>query len=591
MSRLNSLIHVALIHQLRRPSRLFCFVSLALWALLFSFAASAQWRLPGGVVIQKPQLPQKPNARQQGRETVDVDRVCPKLVAWQRHLMDEYPGTDFQHTIVDKLQPMAIPLFAEPLFSEYFGTPYAQLDASARQKMLMEKVRPCMLSPQYRPELGFANVVLQPAWYPNGVQIISPTRLIPELEALQQARAAIAQSQSAMSALPATAEGYDKVKEIERTTAPSLALVWPSERKAFASQAQAQISRLAVPALAAKAQALLAQATGYDGAVALRHAPENWKDLWSAVGPEQRAAYQAQLDAKFQAVLKPLLAEQHARMVAVTTGPQTLPQGTAWYQQFTSRFVADLGGGAETDALAQEFRKRRNAQLVAALPELRRRVQTAKSAGAVGEVLSQCCSLADDAQSPGLSQVQSLAAQRSTTLTEQAAGEERARAKARALGASYKQGDRSVEPAAAGSGESRAQEKEQPSTDGGPTQSEIYDALQAKLDNYNESRREIRNKCKNLHQNNEQDPILGMQCLQEFMIGAVSTGDESASIEGLKRLECAKAVGQPGYICDYVMSLSMNLTLPESLKSILSSGQVTQARFVRMAKGWMIMPN
>jgi hypothetical protein len=74
-------------------------------------------------------------------------------------------------------------------------------------------------------------------------------------------------------------------------------------------------------------------------------------------------------------------------------------------------------------------------------------------------------------------------------------------------------------------------------------------------------------------------------------IQAVSTGDESAHVKGLKRLECAKAVGQPGYICDYVVTLSMNVTLPASLSEIMNSGQLTQARFVRMENGWMLMPN
>jgi hypothetical protein len=166
--------------------------------------------------------------------------------------------------------------------------------------------------------------------------------------------------------------------------------------------------------------------------------------LYGAAGTG-RAAYvtrqdQAQLEAKFQAIVKPLLAEQHAHMVAVTTGPQTLTEAVEWYQQFASRFVGTLGGGPETEALAQEFRKRRNAQLVAALPEIRLRVQGAKSAEAVGAVLSQCCSLAEDNQVPGVSAVHNLAAQRSTALAEQDAAEERRRDKSKALNGNISRG-------------------------------------------------------------------------------------------------------------------------------------------------------
>jgi hypothetical protein len=116
-----------------------------------------------------------------------------------------------------------------------------------------------------------------------------------------------------------------------------------------------------------------------------------------------------------------------------------------------------------------------------------------------------------------------------------------------------------------------------------------YDALQGKFDQMNQEKRDIQKKCANVNSNSPQDPMLGMQCLQNMLFKSQGNYDQQAHITGLKRLECSKAMGKPGYICDYVVSFSVNVPLPPSMGQMMD-GQIAEARFLKIQNGWMLMP-
>jgi hypothetical protein len=575
---------------------------LVLGLFLVVAGAHAQWKLPGGITVQTPKIPQQRNAparnSQPTRQKVDVDSICPKVIEWSQHLNTEYPNLDFNHMPMNRAQLLAIPLFGEPLFSQYFGTPYEQLDATARQKMLMEKVRPCVTATGYRSQLTFASVALQPAWYATGVQIVSPSRLVPELTSLRQARAALVQFQSQLDALPAGADSYDRAKDIQKSAATSLDQVWPSERAAFQADAKTQIGKLAAPALAAKVDTLVAQANGYDGAVALKQAPQKYGDLWHAVPAEQQTAYQEQLDRKGEQIIKPLLAEERAKMLTVTLGPQHLADGAQWLSAFSDHYVKVLSS-PDAEEIATQFRKRRNAQLTAALPEITRKVQAARTADAMNTVLAQCCALSEDHDVPGYARLQGIVDQKTATIAQHDELAARTDAKQRALGSQYQQGNRAIQPdETASSGDAPTHPHthlgglSKASPDGGPSASEIYDALQGKLDQYNEHVRDVQQQCAHLNSNSPQDPILGIQCMQSMLMKSQgSSNDQQASITGLQRLGCTKAEGHVGYMCEYIASMSVNVPLPPSMKGLMEGGQVTEARFVHMQNGWMMVGN
>jgi hypothetical protein len=500
------------------------------------------------------------------RQTVDVDSVCPNLLRWMSILRVEYPHVDFHRALTDKVEVMSIPLFGEPTFSKYFGVPYESLDATSLKNMAAETWVPCRNSRQYGGRVGFGGIFLYPAWSMVGSQPTSHNRLLPELARLRESRVTIAQNEKALASLPADATGYDRARDIVQSTAPSLTLVWPTESAAFTTRANAQISRLAAPALAAKIDPLIAGATGYDGVVALKHAPQKYKELWDAVSVDQRAKYQSELDSRYTEALKPLLVEEHSKMVAVTTGAKSLQEGAQWLASYNSRYMQPLGG-QDVDALATSFRQRRDAQLAAALPGIKQRVSAAKSSTELSSVMQGCCSLSQDREAPGFSAVQEIVNQKSAVFSKHDAAVAQTDAKKRALGVQYGQLSR----------------------DGGPSASAMYDALQGKLDAMNEQKRDIQAQCATINANSPQDPVLGVQCLQNMLFKSQGNYDQQAHITRLQRLECSKAVGKPGYICDYIVGLSVNVPLPPSMGQMME-GQTAEARFLKMQNGWMMMP-
>jgi hypothetical protein len=490
-----------------------------------------------------------------------VETVCPKLLRWMSILRVEYPDIDVPHTQMDKLEVIAIPLFGEPTFSKYFDAPYESLDATSLKIIAAETWRPCLNSSQYRSRINLGAVFLLPAWSAMGSHATSRSRLLPALAKLRESRVTIAQNERALEALPADAVGYDHAKDIVRSTVPSLTQVWPTERTAFTAKANAQVSRLAAPFLAAKIDPLIASASGYDGAVQLKHAPQQYRELWDAVSADQRIAYQSQLDSKYAAVLKPLLATEHSEMVLVTTAAKSLPDGAQWFATYNSRYMQALGG-PDVEALATSFRQRRDTQLAAALPGLKQRVSAAKSSTELSSLMGECCSLPQDRQASGFSAVQEVADQKSAAFSQHDAAVARSNAKAHALDTEYEQGGRplgSVTPGGSAPQQGRLSGLDKRSPDGGPSASEMYDALQGKFDQMNQEKRDIQKKCANVNSNSPQDPMLGMQCLQNMLFKSQGNYDQQAHITGLKRLECSKAMGKPGYICDYVVSFSVNV--------------------------------
>ena len=83
-----------------------------------------------------------------------------------------------------------------------------------------------------------------------------------------------------------------------------------------------------------------------------------------------------------------------------------------------------------------------------------------------------------------------------------------------------------------------------------------------------------------------------MQCLA--ILGA-SGGDRrydfTAEITTFRKLGCEKALGRPGYVCDYLAGMSQNNpAMTGVLGNMMRAGEVTQARFVRLENGWLLLP-
>jgi hypothetical protein len=113
-----------------------------------------------------------------------------------------------------------------------------------------------------------------------------------------------------------------------------------------------------------------------------------------------------------------------------------------------------------------------------------------------------------------------------------------------------------------------------------PSEESMRQALQDKLDTFNTNVEAARQR-----PISRDDPIGALATLS-----AAAMGNTSVSIAAFKKLDCAPAVGMPGYMCDYTAQLSATGNNPY-FNQILSqlSGELVSARFIRGPGGWILM--
>jgi hypothetical protein len=127
---------------------------------------------------------------------------------------------------------------------------------------------------------------------------------------------------------------------------------------------------------------------------------------------------------------------------------------------------------------------------------------------------------------------------------------------------------------------------------GEPTRNEMQEALTAKIASVNREINQLVEKCKQGGFGGD-DPFRAFQCLQSvgFMVASPKDGELSFQVERLEKLGCAPAVGQPGFICDYVVSMSGNSPyFRGALGEILADGNVGQGRFLKQGDQWTVLP-
>jgi hypothetical protein len=123
----------------------------------------------------------------------------------------------------------------------------------------------------------------------------------------------------------------------------------------------------------------------------------------------------------------------------------------------------------------------------------------------------------------------------------------------------------------------------------GPSEKDMYEAVKADFDALNARLSNLADSC---HSGGyRHDPILAMECLG-LGVGTGGTFSMSVEISNFRKVACAEAVGQPGYICDYVLNFRTNNPniQPILARALGPSGSVTQGRFVRQDRTWVRLP-
>lgn len=123
---------------------------------------------------------------------------------------------------------------------------------------------------------------------------------------------------------------------------------------------------------------------------------------------------------------------------------------------------------------------------------------------------------------------------------------------------------------------------------GEPDSQDMRDAVQTTIDEYNENTKQKVANCRNGQYDN--NPLQAAQCLAVYANGSNDKSDYMIKITKFKKISCTKAVGKPGYKCDYILNLSENTPAVLGVFGLTTrGGGQTQGRFVHSDDGWTLI--
>jgi hypothetical protein len=392
-------------------------------ALMFALAGKsyAQIRLPGGITINDPrQSSRRGSSAPVRQERPDPDRVCPKMVEWIQIFQREYPGVDLAHTPSNKLQQMAVPLFADDSFQKEFGMSYPSLSDTERRDFFRTHVIPCQTSRQYAQQTIVLQVFNPPFQAGTaGMGPLSPGQLIPALQRVEAARSTLHADEQALQTATPSADTYDQATGLLGKRKDELARVWPTEKAQFQSAVKDAVARSAGPAVDAKIQPLLTAPPSPQGASQLRDAPRTYAALFQAVPADQRTALETKLEDRRNAVLRQLLPPQQARAESFPATRQGLDDGAEWFASFQPVFL-DPPVLPEAAAVAKAYLARREAVLARMAPQFRQKIETSQDPDAVASMFDDVFRLTDDRQTDTYRQLSTARVARAELLTKRA---------------------------------------------------------------------------------------------------------------------------------------------------------------------------
>lgn len=113
---------------------------------------------------------------------------------------------------------------------------------------------------------------------------------------------------------------------------------------------------------------------------------------------------------------------------------------------------------------------------------------------------------------------------------------------------------------------------------GEPTEAEMRQAIQNRIDSINQNLATMRNT-----RPDPNNPISGLMAL-----GGMLLGDTKYYIGDFKKIGAEKAQGKPGYMCDYMLQLRVDGETSAPVDSIMKfGGSLCTARFVKLDGAWV----
>jgi hypothetical protein len=275
----------------------------------------------------------------------------------------------------------------------------------------------------------------------------------------------------------------------------------------------------------------------------------------------------------------PSLAEEEAIVDNLGLDVAGLKAGTEWYRAFRANHSP--AEGKRVFAILEKFRKLRARQLKAAAPALAEKVKRASSPAHVDQLMAIYVGVPFDKESDDYLAVATAANMRKEVAPGRHGGEGTAfavRAKAAPSVAAA--------PGAAPDPVTEATAAARPSS-GEPSEREMLGAVQDAFAAQRQNLKDMADDCQGPA--SRRDPITNVRCLGALMVGA-DRGEVGFRVKEFRKLGCAKAQGQPGWVCDYVASLSGAGSMA-AMNSLVGGASMSQGRFVPRGGGrWLLIP-
>ncbi len=393
-------------------------------------------------------------------------------------------------------------------------------------------------------------------------------RYVQGVVAIRAAHARVDAALKALQGLGADDAGARRLRELAADRAELEGFLDADARAAYRQAFEGTYRRALQPLYDRRLRQAAAGAQGYEGLATLAALQTEMQRDAYAAGASAHAAVPPEVKARRTALAQALVAEEQARIDALGAGPAGLERGVQWHAEHLRRYDARLTGAApELRAILAHFEQRRAPVLDAAMPELSRQIQATRSEAQLQALLDRYVPLESD--------------RRHAALTARVAEQRDALHKRGILG---------------GGGGGGSAAAPAPTAPGEPSESDMYDAFNARLQAINEEMQDVAKRCNNrAYRDGAGDPVLAMQCLQfGIAVGVTRDGQNVGApqfkVSRFQKIACEKAQGEPGYRCDYVAGMSGNVNMPPALAALTRNGEMTQARFVRQAGGWLLIP-
>lgn len=479
------------------------------------------------------------------------------LSGWADQLVSEYPDLDLRNTTIGSIYDRARSIFADEYFEPFFGKPFDELgdrERSGYRDRLREMSRG---GDEYADAYG----VLHYGFGATGTTTVMDMTL--SVLAQRVIRAWRDDLGRRLTEVTEKDVNLDDLRGIESAADEQLALLWPSEQRAFRDTYEAARARVALPILVAGRDDILAAAGGVDGILAI--------DRWRAandeplawISDEDRTRLLAPLDRRRAELQTEAAAEVRSSLAGIPRDASGLEAGARWYRAL--RAVEAQLEPAEVRRLESEFRAVRAAQLEAVAPGLIPRIRSARSYAELGTVLRPSSLLEEDWTFPSMTPVAEAVAERQERFellevlntTEEALLAERARS--------------------AGLEE--------------PTDEEMYYAVRTRFGIGNALMALVDRNCRT--QGARTDPVSAMGCLVQWL-GTGDTVPLRTEITGFGKEGCAPVSSGGGFLCDFRMSMRQNTPLFDgpmgALLEAMMAVEVVRGHFQESLAGWSYEP-